>query len=420
MAKLTRRELYDLVWSKPMTKLAAEFGLSDVGLAKICKKHRVPTPTRGYWARKEAGQKVKQATFVEVGDPRIDNIQITDHTTDLPEPVRAVVEQRRAERKISERKPRKQTAAPMPVEPVEKPHPAIVATAKALRRSTRGTSVAEAKGEDMCGIAVAPECVERVIAILDRLARACEQRAMVFAPTGSGMSATIGRDTVSFTLIERTRQVPHVLTPAEIAEDEKRLKRQERRNWRRDSWDDVLDFAPYRPKHDIVRTGELVFEVQSWGQGLRRQWRDAKTQTIETLLPDIVDGIETHIVSVRVRREEQERAEAVRRDLERRRALAKARKQREADREAVLANQMDLVRRARDLREWIGANQRMAVAAEPELRRMLAWAKEQLADVERQLDPETLAADLQERKLFPEVDELHDPKGEPPSETRWW
>jgi hypothetical protein len=32
---LTRQELYERVWKEPMTKVAAEFGLSDRGLAKI-------------------------------------------------------------------------------------------------------------------------------------------------------------------------------------------------------------------------------------------------------------------------------------------------------------------------------------------------------------------------------------------------
>ena len=29
--RLTRRQLYELVWDQPMTKLAAQFGISDVG-----------------------------------------------------------------------------------------------------------------------------------------------------------------------------------------------------------------------------------------------------------------------------------------------------------------------------------------------------------------------------------------------------
>lgn len=37
---LTRRELYDLVWSKPLRDVAADLGISDVGLAKVCARHR--------------------------------------------------------------------------------------------------------------------------------------------------------------------------------------------------------------------------------------------------------------------------------------------------------------------------------------------------------------------------------------------
>ena len=47
---LTRHELYEQVWSEPMSLLSRKFGLSDVGLAKICRKLRVPTPWRAYWA----------------------------------------------------------------------------------------------------------------------------------------------------------------------------------------------------------------------------------------------------------------------------------------------------------------------------------------------------------------------------------
>jgi hypothetical protein len=57
MTAFTRKELYKQVWNTPMRRLAAEYGLSDVGLAKICKKHDIPKPTRGYWAQVKAGRK---------------------------------------------------------------------------------------------------------------------------------------------------------------------------------------------------------------------------------------------------------------------------------------------------------------------------------------------------------------------------
>ena len=55
---VSRRELYRQVWSTAMTRLAKKYGLSDVGLAKICRKHDVPRPARGYWAKKQYGKAV--------------------------------------------------------------------------------------------------------------------------------------------------------------------------------------------------------------------------------------------------------------------------------------------------------------------------------------------------------------------------
>ncbi len=58
--EFTREELYMALWSKPCVKLAAELGISDVGLAKACRRLNVPRPPRGYWARVEAGEKPKR------------------------------------------------------------------------------------------------------------------------------------------------------------------------------------------------------------------------------------------------------------------------------------------------------------------------------------------------------------------------
>lgn len=58
-----RDELYEEVWTTPMKTLAKKYGLSDVGLAKTCRKLSIPLPGRGYWARKEAGQKVERVAL---------------------------------------------------------------------------------------------------------------------------------------------------------------------------------------------------------------------------------------------------------------------------------------------------------------------------------------------------------------------
>ena len=56
--KFTRQELYDLVWSQPMKTVSASVGVSDVALAKACRKAQIPVPERGYWAKKQAGKRI--------------------------------------------------------------------------------------------------------------------------------------------------------------------------------------------------------------------------------------------------------------------------------------------------------------------------------------------------------------------------
>ncbi|MGH6780948.1 MAG: TetR/AcrR family transcriptional regulator, partial [Sphingomonadaceae bacterium] len=53
---LSREELYELVWSKPLFAAAAEYGLTGNALAKICDRLLVPYPTRGHWQKVHAGK----------------------------------------------------------------------------------------------------------------------------------------------------------------------------------------------------------------------------------------------------------------------------------------------------------------------------------------------------------------------------
>lgn len=55
---ITRQDLYQKIWGKPISHVATEFGISGNGLAKICARLRIPSPPRGYWAKKAAGKKV--------------------------------------------------------------------------------------------------------------------------------------------------------------------------------------------------------------------------------------------------------------------------------------------------------------------------------------------------------------------------
>ena len=51
-----RDALYALVWSEPMIKVAAKFGVLSSYLARVCTLLNVPRPERGYWAKLAVGK----------------------------------------------------------------------------------------------------------------------------------------------------------------------------------------------------------------------------------------------------------------------------------------------------------------------------------------------------------------------------
>src|SRR6185312_15202589 len=55
-AMVSREELYELVWSMPMTKVAEKFSGSGSYMARVCSLLRVLRPERGYWAKLDVGK----------------------------------------------------------------------------------------------------------------------------------------------------------------------------------------------------------------------------------------------------------------------------------------------------------------------------------------------------------------------------
>ena len=75
--EITRQELYERVWTTPMRTLAGEWGLSDVGLAKLCEKHQIPRPAQGHWMRKRHGKRVRRTPLHAIDDDRLNTITIS-------------------------------------------------------------------------------------------------------------------------------------------------------------------------------------------------------------------------------------------------------------------------------------------------------------------------------------------------------
>lgn len=75
--RLTRDQLYELVWSQPMRRLSEQIGISDVAIAKRCKIIGVPVPERGYWNKLQAGQKVSKTALPPSDLGTINSVEIS-------------------------------------------------------------------------------------------------------------------------------------------------------------------------------------------------------------------------------------------------------------------------------------------------------------------------------------------------------
>ena len=62
---ISREELYKLVWSEPMIKVAEKFNVSGSYMARVCSTLNVPRPQLGYWAKLAVGKATEKPPLPE-------------------------------------------------------------------------------------------------------------------------------------------------------------------------------------------------------------------------------------------------------------------------------------------------------------------------------------------------------------------
>lgn len=75
--RLSREAAMNLVWNEPIRTVARRYGISDVALAKVCRRHGIPLPPRGFWARARSGRAVSRPSLPPRGPgmPRVVDIR---------------------------------------------------------------------------------------------------------------------------------------------------------------------------------------------------------------------------------------------------------------------------------------------------------------------------------------------------------
>ena len=164
---LTRDEFYELVWSKPMTKIAADFGVSSAALRGQLASLDVPWPWSGYWTQIAVGKQVTSTPLPAAG----------------PSTPRSVVFDRNASTPLIERRP------PVPIaKALVRPHAAVTLLREQLVASPYGV-----RGDGHSVLRVAPKTERRTWLLLDALFKA-------FSARGHALRLRRGRKEDSFVL----------------------------------------------------------------------------------------------------------------------------------------------------------------------------------------------------------------------------
>ncbi len=339
MITLTRQALYDRVWTDPMTKIAADLGVSSSGLKAICDRAAVPVPRAGYWQKRAVGRAGKPSALpcetrlatepvILVSRPRVRAASPAPKTAASPASTtstRPVVEADRSE------------------------HPATLKLRKALEKAKPSPAgFVTAGGGGVVPAVLSPDAMDRALTWLDDFLRQAEALGMRFEADPSGTRLRVEGESVPFRLEEKSDKVPHTPTPAELR------TKAERERWafayRSDPW----------PKYDHRPSGRLSIHIEANPySGLRRSFADGKTQRLEALIEDVLEAFRTHAAAVAERRRQAEVARSKAEAQQRRRERRAAFEAREGRRAAFVAQIADaLERRAAlqrvldHLRDW--------------------------------------------------------------------
>jgi hypothetical protein len=191
---LSRDELYRQVWSEPMVRVAQRLGLSDRGLAKICERHRIPVPPRGWWARKRSGQAVRR-TPLPKGDGVADEVVILPDP-DGAKPSSATAQPNREEipELVREKSPEWRIVVP---DDLALTHPLVRAAQTGIRQTARQARAQRADpwavrpgrsgpGPGCIDIAVSKSLIPRALRIMQALMAALESRGYVVTVQDDG------------------------------------------------------------------------------------------------------------------------------------------------------------------------------------------------------------------------------------------
>jgi hypothetical protein len=349
--KLDREDLYQRVWSTPMTKLAKELDISDVGLAKACRKAGIPLPPVGYWAKVAHGKPVPRPALPP-SDQKTIEIDAQRFRGANPAPAETT------------------QVAPTVSVPVEMPSrlPPFTAATKAqlVKARPKGAAFAVSSGTSTFDCRVGMDSVERTLRVLAAVESNLSVISATLVPGKQRLEVEVEGQRLEFRIVEQTKRT-------EIVVKDKYYK------------------GSVSKDYEYAFSGLLNIEVLSYYEG-RKKWTDGKRAPLTEKIGDFLQGLVDGALSMRRREEELEAQhrrwaeEARHREEQAARRKALQELQQRLVEEAIAADQsrrvLDYVQQLRgrldatgqgtpeDSQRWLELAEKLARSLDPTLRRV--------------------------------------------------
>ena len=275
-----RQELYEKVWQVPLRKLAAEYNMSDVGLAKVCRKLGIPLPGLGHWAKIACGHAIARPPL-----PAMENVPVL--IREIREPKTPVLPEDEVKLEVIERVA---AATTPPVTKAMLAHPLVEQTRSLLSesRSKDGEKLWGGRETEWFDLRVTKATLPRALRIMATIIYMLERegfKLVVEKKEPESTSAIIYGESIRFGIIEKSRQIKSAEGSGTYTYNRVALE----------------------------PTGMLSLELWNYSpERLRRAWRDNERAKLEEYLPACIAGMMKIALAARSRRDAEEKKEQAR------------------------------------------------------------------------------------------------------------
>ena len=257
---VSREALYEEVWTDAVTVVAPRYGLSDVGLVKICKKLGIPVPPRGYWAKVKAGRLTRKVPLPALPAGARDPsgpIPLSEQEAAVHARVRDALQQTRES----------QASISVPAELVD-PHPLVRTAGARLKRRDGWNHPAGVRSapKEVLDLQVTRNALDRALLLMDTLLKSLEPSGFT-AQIDEEKGQTLlvgGGTTLTISIVEQVTRTSHTPTRAEV-----RARDRYYESFRVGARGEY----PNIPQFDWHPTGRLTLTVGSWPS---RNWNDTE------------------------------------------------------------------------------------------------------------------------------------------------